>query len=70
MSAVNAIQSIDWWIGAQLELFYGVRVPPQVKQLLIGIGETTAANIRAGNGKYGAFLDDTIAYIKNVRNHL
>ena len=22
MSAVNAIQSIDWWIGAQLELFY------------------------------------------------
>ena len=63
----NGEESTTYKSGIDLE---GVRVPPQVKQLLMGIGETTAANIRAGNGKYGAFLDDTIAYIKNVRNHL
>lgn len=48
----------------------GIRISPHVKQLLIGIGEVTAGNLRGRNEGRRGLLDDTLAYTNNVGKHL
>ena len=47
----------------------GVKISPQVKNLLLAIGDVTAGNLRK-RGMLGGELTDTIAYKNNVAKHL